>query len=206
MVLATLDVSSLYTNIPQKEGTDVVCRHYEDHYVYTEQKLPIPTSDLRELMRLILEEKSFKFNEKYFVQTQGIAMGTKMAVAFSVIFMADLEKRLLAAGPLKPLVWKRFIDDIFSLWNIPMEEVFNLNLLTSLNRSTLRSSLLVKCHPNALFFSIQRFSKDLAFHLLEFSIHKPTLSPLKLFSIHTSHPAILSIRKRVLSKEKHYVF
>ena len=50
-------------------------------------------------------------------------MGTKMAVAFSVIFMADLEKQLLAASPLKPLVWKRFIDDIFSLWNIPMEEV-----------------------------------------------------------------------------------
>ena len=53
----------------------------------------------------------------------GIAMGTKMPVAFSVIFMADLEKRLLAASPLKPFVWKKFIEDIFSLWNIPMEEV-----------------------------------------------------------------------------------
>ena len=71
-------------------------------------------------MRLILEENSFKFNEKHFVQTHGSAIGTKMAVAFSVIF---IEKRLLAASPLKPLVWKRFIDDIFSLWNITMEEV-----------------------------------------------------------------------------------
>ena len=53
--------------------------------------------------------------------------------------------------------------------------------------------------------SEQRYSKDLAFHLLEFSIHKPTLSTLKLFSIHTFHPATLSIRKRVLSKDKHYV-
>ena len=46
VVLATLDVSSLYTNIPQEEGIDVVCRSYEHHY---EQKLPIPTNDLREL-------------------------------------------------------------------------------------------------------------------------------------------------------------
>ena len=47
-----------------------------------------------------------------------------MSVAFSIlIFMADLEKRLLATSPLKPFVWKRFIDDIFSLRNIPMEEV-----------------------------------------------------------------------------------
>ena len=75
------------------------------------------------LMWLMLEENSFKFNDKHFAQTHGIAMGTKMAVAFSVIFLADLEKRLLAASPLKPFVWKRFIDDIFSLWNIPMEEV-----------------------------------------------------------------------------------
>ena len=50
-------------------------------------------------------------------------MATKMAAAFSVIFMADLEKRLLAASPLKPFVWKRFMDDTFSLWNIPIEEV-----------------------------------------------------------------------------------
>ena len=83
-VLATLDVSSLYTNIPEDEGIDFVCRYYEDHH---EQKLPIPTSDLRELMRLILEENSFKFNEKHFVQTHSIAMGTKMARSLSPLFL-----------------------------------------------------------------------------------------------------------------------
>jgi len=37
--------------------------------------------------------------------------------------MADLEKRLLQASPIQPFVWKRFIDDIFSLWKISMKEV-----------------------------------------------------------------------------------
>lgn len=119
VVLATLDVSSLYTNVPQEERIDVVCRHHEDHY---EQKLPI-TSDLPVLMWLILREKSFKFDEKHLVQTHSIAMGTKAAVAFSVIFIADLEKRLLAGSPVQPFVWKTFIDHIFSLWNIPLEEI-----------------------------------------------------------------------------------
>ena len=119
-ILATLNVSFLYTNTPQSEGIDVICRHCEDHY---EQKLP-------------LEENSFKFNERHFLQTHGVAMGTKMAVAFSVIFMADLEKRLLTASPFKPPVWKRFIDDIFSLWNIPNIEVSEfVNFANSFHQS-----------------------------------------------------------------------
>ena len=91
-LLATLDVTSLYTNnIPHVGGINIVCRQYESHY---QSKPPIPVTYLRELMRLILEENSFKFNERHFLQTHGIAMGTKMAVAFSVIYMADFEERL----------------------------------------------------------------------------------------------------------------
>ena len=50
-------------------------------------------------------------------------MGTKMAVAFAVIFMAHIEKQLLAASPEKPIFWKRFIDDNFSAWTLPEKEI-----------------------------------------------------------------------------------
>ena len=52
-------------------------------------------------------------------------MGTKMAVAFAVTFMAHFEKQLLATSPHKPLIWKRFIDDIFSVWTLPEAEINN---------------------------------------------------------------------------------
>ena len=54
----------------------ILCSHYEHN-------LPIPTNDLRELLRLILEETSFKFNERLFIQTHGIAMGTNTPAALS---------------------------------------------------------------------------------------------------------------------------
>ena len=76
-------------------------------------------------MRLILKENSFKFNDKHYLQTHGIAMGTKIAVAFAVIFMAHIKKQLLANSPHKPLIWKRFIDDIFSVWTLPKAEINN---------------------------------------------------------------------------------
>jgi len=51
-------------------------------------------------MRLILiKENSLQFNGKHYLQTDGIAMGTKMAVAFAVIFMAHIEKQLTRRKP-----------------------------------------------------------------------------------------------------------
>ena len=74
-ILATLDVCLLYSNIPQEEGIEIVCHFYEEHY--HQSILPIPTQFLGDLiMRLILTENSFKFNDKHYLQADGIEMGT----------------------------------------------------------------------------------------------------------------------------------
>ena len=73
-IIGTLDVCSLYTNIPLEEGIKAVCKYYNDHY---QPNPPILTSILRDLMKLILKENSFHFNGKHFLQTHGIAMGKK---------------------------------------------------------------------------------------------------------------------------------
>ena len=52
-------------------------------------------------------------------------MGTKMAVAFTVIFMTHIQKQLLVISPNKLLIWKRFIDGIFPLWTLPKSEINN---------------------------------------------------------------------------------
>ena len=116
-VLATLVICSLYTNTPQEDWGN---QCYQEHY---QSKTPIPTLSLRDLLRLILKENSFKFSDKHYLQTHGIVMGTRMAVAFAVILMAHIEKQLLATSPHKPLIWKRFIDDIFSVWTLTKPQI-----------------------------------------------------------------------------------
>ena len=120
VTLVSMDVTSLYTNIPQEEGIDTVCKAYE---TFHGSKPPIPTQYLREMLRLILKENSFQFNGKNYLQTHRTAMGTKMAVAFANIFMATVETEIISQSPNKPLVWKRYIDDIFSLWSTKREEI-----------------------------------------------------------------------------------
>ena len=106
--LVSLDVTSLYTNIPQEEGINTVCRAYKNFYG---DDTPIPTQSLREILRLVIQENSFEFNDKNYLQIHGTAMGTEMAVAFASIVMSSVETEIISQSSTKPLVWKRYIDD-----------------------------------------------------------------------------------------------
>ena len=150
VTLVSMDVTSLYTNIPQEEGIDTVCKAYE---TFHGSKSPIPTQYLREMLRLILKENSFQFNGKNYLQTHGTAMGTKMAVAFANIFMATFETEIISQSPNKPLVWKRYIDDIFSLWTkreeigsfIELANNFHLTIKFTAEISATEITFLVTC-------------------------------------------------------------
>ena len=80
-----MDISSLYTNIPQEEGTEIVYKAYDS---FRNHNPPVPTRFLREMLGLILNENSFQFNGENYLKTHGTAMGTKMAISFANIFMA----------------------------------------------------------------------------------------------------------------------
>ena len=110
--VVSMDVTSLYTNIPKEEEIKTVYRAYDAFY---ENKPPIPTPLLKEALRLILQENSFQFNGKNYLQTHGTAMGINMAVAFANIFMGRVETEIVSQSTIKPLVCKRYIDDIFTL-------------------------------------------------------------------------------------------
>ena len=75
------------------------------------------------MFRLILKENSFQFNGKHYLQTHGTAMGTKTAVSFANIFMAHIETAILSRTAFKATVWKRYIDDIVSLWDISKPDI-----------------------------------------------------------------------------------
>ena len=75
------------------------------------------------MFRLILKENSFQFNGKHYLQTHGTAMGTKTAVSFANIFMAHIETTILSRTVFKATVWKRYIDDIFFLWDISKRDI-----------------------------------------------------------------------------------
>ena len=113
IILCTLDVTSLYTNIPNNEGISATRRALS----MTRDHLQNPTNNsICELLNLVLSCNNFQFDNKHYLQIGGTAMGTKVAPSLANIFMGWFEDKFVYTHIPQPLVWKRYIDDIFMIW------------------------------------------------------------------------------------------
>ena len=110
--LVSLDVRSLYTNIPHKERIEAVNQKLK------KSKLSISIKVILPFLKLILVLNNFVFNAINYLQKKGCAMGTKCAPSYANIFMGWFEEKFIF-----PLLtnlsdfYLRFIDDIFLVWN-----------------------------------------------------------------------------------------
>ena len=109
IILCTIDVVGLYSNIPHDEGLIALRKSLESWEDKT-----ISTDSLMDLAEYVLKNNIFEHNLSFFKQIRGTAIGTKMAPPYAIIFMGSY--KILQDCNFKPLVWWRYIDDIFLLW------------------------------------------------------------------------------------------
>ena len=111
VLLVTFDVVSLCPSITHDFG---LCAHKD---FLLDRSLPaIVVNGIRNMTELVLERNVFEFNSECFLKTSGTAIGTKMAPAYANIAMSIFERNFLTGACSKPLVWFRYIDDIFAIW------------------------------------------------------------------------------------------
>ena len=108
--LATLDVSSLYTNIDTDEGLTIV----EEELGKTNQNKPSPKT-LSCLLEKVLKLNNFTFGNEHYIQIKGTTMGTRVAPNFANVYMGRLEERFVYQTEWVHhiILWVRFIDNIF---------------------------------------------------------------------------------------------
>ena len=99
-ILVTFDVTALYSSIPHNDGIGA-CKKYLDG----RELSSISSEDICQLIKFILEDNVFSFNDEYFLQVCGTAIGTRMAPCYANIFMAELEENFLSGYPYKPLAY-----------------------------------------------------------------------------------------------------
>ena len=115
-VLVTVDVSALYTSIPQEEGLDCV-----REALYNRNNPTVPTEFIIRLLDVVLKHNIFEFNQELFIQLIETAMGSRPAPSYANLFMArKIDPEILKLSNKSESeenlidLYKRFLDAIFS--------------------------------------------------------------------------------------------
>ena len=89
-LVVSLDVKSLYTNVPVEETIEIALKE-----LYSSDEVPeIPRSAMKSLLRLAVTNVHFKFNKIWYTQSHGLAMDASLAVILSNLSMKSFEKSL----------------------------------------------------------------------------------------------------------------
>ena len=118
LFMASLDVESLFTNIPLEETINISC----DSFFGSEAKINnFSRNDFEKLLRMALQNNFFNFDEKIYKQTDGVAMGSPLGPDLANAFLCFHEQIWLNDCPedFKPVYYRRYVDDIFALFRSP---------------------------------------------------------------------------------------
>jgi hypothetical protein len=99
------DVKSLYPSIPIEFGLKA-CESILKQYNFRKDEIHL----ILDLLRWVLTNNYIYFEDSIFLQIEGTAMGTPIAVVYSNIVLAYLEQ---SCHDLNPQFYSRFIDDLF---------------------------------------------------------------------------------------------
>ena len=114
-----MDVKSLYTIIPHKDGLNAL-KYYLNKRVIKDP----PTDTILRLAELILTLNSFTVSDKYYRKTSRVAMGTKFGPSYANLFLGKIEEQLADSyKEQKPVLYLRYIDDIFGIAQMKENEL-----------------------------------------------------------------------------------
>ncbi|XP_066453998.1 uncharacterized protein [Eleutherodactylus coqui] len=119
-ILATLDVTALYTSISHELGLEAVRQKMSSALVSIECEHVVLT-----LLEFVLTKSYFSFCGRFYRQCQGTAMGANMAPSYANIYMGIFEDLFVYTSAYWPqaVSWLRYIDDIFVVWSGSVEEL-----------------------------------------------------------------------------------
>ena len=129
----SLDVKSLYPSVPLNSVKDIIIDRCKNHNYLSKHVKFIEAS-----LNLIFKSNHFIVNNTIFQQTTGTPMGSCLAPTLGEITMQYIENTVLTNSTLKPSFYKRYVDDIFIIWEYTHNSLLNFvnnmnNIFDSIN-------------------------------------------------------------------------
>ena len=155
-VCVSFDIRSLYTNVPLKEVIEDIIKvvystSTSSGNIFKHQDCKITKTVLRNML-ILCSQSIFLYNKNVYKQCDGVAMGSPLAPLLANWFVCRTEDNILnnkQHHSYKPVIYKRYVDDIFAVFGSPEERDTFFNILNS-------------AHPN-LQFTMETANPNLPF-------------------------------------------
>ena len=115
LIMGSLDVEALFTNIPLNETIGICVDELFKDKIYVEK---FNEKDIKSLLELASKNSLFIFDGVFYHQLDGVAMGSPLGPTLANIFMNHHEQKWLSECPseFKPKYYRRYVDDIFVMF------------------------------------------------------------------------------------------
>ncbi|EYB81102.1 hypothetical protein Y032_0392g576 [Ancylostoma ceylanicum] len=105
----SFDAVSLYTNIDNNAAVRALLELLNNHREEVSM-WGFSNEDVEILLEATLACNVFRFNNTFYAQKRGLAMGIRIAPLLAIVFLDHIEKASLTKGI---IFYKRYIDDVF---------------------------------------------------------------------------------------------
>ena len=107
--LSSYDVSALFTSVPIDPALNII-KDLLDKDTTLKERTVMEVGDIILLLEFCLKNTYFSFQDQFYEQVEGAAMGSPVSPIVANLYMEYLEQKALSTAP---KFWCRYVDDTF---------------------------------------------------------------------------------------------
>ena len=109
--LSSYDVSPLFTSVLIDPALNII-KDLLDKDTTLKERTVMEVSDIILLLEFCLKNTYLSFQDQFYEQVEGAAMGSPVSPIVANLYMEYLEQKVLSTAP-HPKFWHRYVDDTF---------------------------------------------------------------------------------------------
>ena len=130
--MMSYDVKALITSVPTTKAI-IISKQLLEKDQELQQRTSLSIENITSLLEFCITSTYFSFQGKFYEQVEGAAMGSPLSPIVAYLYMESFEVEALRSAPHTPYLWKRFVDDTFTILQSSQRDGF-LEYLNSIDQ------------------------------------------------------------------------